>query len=118
MAFVAIADRDHEHALHDPETFIRKYIWSQDHKVIAVQYTLTAMAIGLVALAMSVMMRMVRAQPLAEIAQQRFSHAVRPVGAGYEARGRADQDEARRIRGAPARNLQCEQAAERPAQQQ
>jgi cytochrome c oxidase subunit 1 len=56
MAYVALADQ-HAH-LHDPQTFIEKYIWSQDHKVIAVQYTLTAMAIGLVALAMSVMMRM------------------------------------------------------------
>ena len=50
MAFVAIADRDHEHALHDPQTFIRKYIWSQDHKVIAIQYALVAIGIGLVAL--------------------------------------------------------------------
>ncbi len=58
MAFVAIADRDHEHALHDPETFIRKYIWSQDHKVIAIQYALVAIAIGLVALVMSVLMRL------------------------------------------------------------
>src|SRR5918998_4790595 len=58
MAFVAIADRDHEHALHDPETFIRKYIWSQDHKVIAIQYALVAISIGLVALVMSVLMRL------------------------------------------------------------
>src|ERR671911_318826 len=58
MAFVAIADRDHEHALHDPETFIRKYIWSQDHKVIAIQYALVAITIGLVALTMSVLMRL------------------------------------------------------------
>ena len=56
MAYVAIADQ-HAH-LHDPQTFVTKYIWSQDHKVIAVQYTITAMAIGLVALALSVMMRM------------------------------------------------------------
>ena len=42
MSFVAIADRDHEHALHDPQTFIRKYIWSQDHKVIAIQYAIVA----------------------------------------------------------------------------
>jgi len=35
---------------HDPQTFIRKYIWSQDHKVIAIQYAVTAIAIGLVAL--------------------------------------------------------------------
>jgi cytochrome c oxidase subunit 1 len=56
MAYVALADQ-HAH-LHDPQTFIEKYIWSQDHKVIAVQYALTAMGIGLVALVMSVMMRM------------------------------------------------------------
>jgi len=56
MAYVAIADRDH--VLHDPQTFIRKYIWSQDHKVIAIQYAITAIAIGLVALGMSVLMRL------------------------------------------------------------
>ena len=47
-----------EHALHDPQTFITKYIWSQDHKVIAIQYTITALAIGLVALGLSVLMRL------------------------------------------------------------
>ena len=56
MAYVAIADRDH--ALHDPQTFIRKYIWSQDHKVIAIQYAVTAIGIGLVALGLSVLMRL------------------------------------------------------------
>jgi len=56
MAYVAIADQ-HIH-LHDPQSFITKYIWSQDHKVIAVEYAITAMAIGLVALGLSVMMRM------------------------------------------------------------
>ena len=58
MAFVAIADRDHEHELHEPHSFIRKYIWSQDHKVIAVQYAVVAIAIGLVALVLSVLMRL------------------------------------------------------------
>ena len=38
MAYVAIADRDHEQEHHDPQTFITKYVWSQDHKVIAIQY--------------------------------------------------------------------------------
>ena len=56
MAYVAIADRDH--ALHDPQTFVTKYIWSQDHKVIAIQYAITAIGIGLVALVMSVLMRL------------------------------------------------------------
>ena len=36
MSYVAIADQ-HAH-LHDPQTFITKYVWSQDHKVIAIQY--------------------------------------------------------------------------------
>ena len=46
MAYVAIADRDHEQHLHDPQTFIEKYVWSQDHKVIAIQYGGTAIAMG------------------------------------------------------------------------
>src|SRR6187455_369184 len=56
MAFVAIADRDVH--LHDPQTFVTKYIWSQDHKVIAIQYAITAIAVGLVALVLSGMMRL------------------------------------------------------------
>lgn len=58
MAFVAIADRDHEQHLHDPQTFITKYIWSQDHKVIAIQYSITAIFVGMVALVLSGMMRL------------------------------------------------------------
>jgi len=53
MAYVAIADRDHAHAGHEPQSFLTKYVWSQDHKVIAIQYTITAIAIGLVALTLS-----------------------------------------------------------------
>ncbi|MBI4289877.1 MAG: cytochrome c oxidase subunit I, partial [Betaproteobacteria bacterium] len=56
MEYVAIADRDVH--LHDPQTFVRKYIWSQDHKVIAIQYSVTAIAVGLVALVLSGMMRL------------------------------------------------------------
>src|SRR3546814_15905391 len=44
--------------LHHPKTFIGKYIWSQDHKVIAIQYALAAIAIGLVALVLSALMRL------------------------------------------------------------
>ena len=44
--------------LHHPKTWIGKYVWSQDHKVIAIQYSLTAIAIGLVALVLSVLMRL------------------------------------------------------------
>jgi cytochrome c oxidase subunit 1 len=56
MAYVAIADRDHH--LHDPQTFITKYIWSQDHKVIAIQYSITAIAVGVLAMVLSSMFRL------------------------------------------------------------
>ncbi|MCR8921472.1 cbb3-type cytochrome c oxidase subunit I [Dasania sp. GY-MA-18] len=56
MAHIAIADQVSD--LHDPDTFITKYIWSQDHKVIAIQYGCTAIFVGLVALVLSGMMRL------------------------------------------------------------
>ena len=58
MAFVAFADQDHEQEHHDPQTFLTKYVWSQDHKVIAIQYGLTAVFVGLVALVLSALMRL------------------------------------------------------------
>jgi len=56
MQHTAIADQID--TLHDPDTFITKYIWSQDHKVIAIQYGLTAVFVGLVALVLSALMRL------------------------------------------------------------
>jgi len=53
MAYVSIADRDHEVEHHDPDTFISKYVWSQDHKVIAIQYGVVAILIGLVGMLLS-----------------------------------------------------------------
>src|SRR5438034_2156961 len=47
-----------EPELYHPKTFIGKYIWSQDAKVIAVQYAITAIGIGLVALVLSGIMRL------------------------------------------------------------
>src|SRR5262249_31203782 len=44
--------------LHEPTSFFTKYIWSQDHKVIAVQYSLTAIFVGLIALGLSHVMRL------------------------------------------------------------
>ena len=35
-------------AHHGPQSFWTRYIWSQDHKVIAVQYTLVAIVVGLI----------------------------------------------------------------------
>ena len=56
MQNVAIADQLDE--LHDPQTFITKYVYSQDHKVIAIQYAITAIFVGLIALALSGLMRL------------------------------------------------------------
>ena len=39
-------------------TWIEKYVWSQDHKVIAIQYGSVAIGVGLVALALSLLMRL------------------------------------------------------------
>jgi cytochrome c oxidase subunit 1 len=49
--------------LYHPKTFLGKYIWSQDAKVIAIQYAVTAISIGLVALVLSWMMRLQLAYP-------------------------------------------------------
>ncbi len=58
MAYVPLADQDDAHALHDPQSFVTKYIWSQDHKVIAIQYGGTAIFVGLIALGLSILMRL------------------------------------------------------------
>src|SRR5207244_12024699 len=47
-----------EPELYHPKTFVGKYVWSQDAKVIAVQYAITAIAVGLVALVLSGIMRL------------------------------------------------------------
>ncbi|BCL75145.1 alternative cytochrome c oxidase subunit 1 [Jeongeupia sp. HS-3] len=50
-----MAYSEHEHA---PHSFWTRYVWSQDHKVIAVQYTVTAILVGLVALVLSNLIRL------------------------------------------------------------
>jgi len=52
------ADDAEREELHEPQSFWTKYVWSQDHKVIAIQYSLTAIVAGLVALTLSALMRM------------------------------------------------------------
>jgi cytochrome c oxidase subunit 1 len=52
-----------DHALtldagHAPLGFWRRYVWSQDHKVIAVQYGSVAIAVGLVGMVLSDLMRL------------------------------------------------------------
>jgi cytochrome c oxidase subunit I len=49
--------------LHDPQSFWTKYVFSQDHKVIAIQYGITAISVGLIALVLSWLMRLQLAFP-------------------------------------------------------
>jgi cytochrome c oxidase subunit 1 len=56
MVYTTLADDLKE--LHHPKTWVGKYVWSQDHKVIGVQYMVTAIGIGLIALVLSDLMRL------------------------------------------------------------
>ena len=58
MAYVPLADRDHEMELHHPHTWIGKWVFCQDHKVIAIQYGSIAIFTGLVGLVLSLLFRM------------------------------------------------------------
>jgi len=56
MAYATLADDLKE--LHHPKTWVGKYVWSQDHKIIAVQYMCTAIGTGLIALVLSDLFRL------------------------------------------------------------
>ena len=56
MTHKAIADQSDDSS--HPKSFLTKYVWSQDHKVIAIQYAITAIMVGLVALVLSGLMRL------------------------------------------------------------
>jgi len=56
MTYTAIADQPAD--MHEPDTFLKKYIWSQDHKVVAIQYSVTALFVGVLALVLSGLMRL------------------------------------------------------------
>jgi cytochrome c oxidase subunit 1 len=46
----------HDHGHHE-ESFVSKYIFSQDHKMIGKQFLLTAVFMGLVAMLLSILFR-------------------------------------------------------------
>ena len=54
---------DHEHEHHHKETFITKYIFSIDHKMIAKQYLITGIIMGIIGIVMSLLFRMQLAWP-------------------------------------------------------
>src|SRR6266850_3886080 len=55
-----MADESHEevHRHEPPKSFIRKYIFSLDHKVIGIQYIMLALTAVVVGMAMSILMRL------------------------------------------------------------
>ena len=53
---------DHDHH-HHKETFITKYIFSIDHKMISKQYLITGLIMGIVGIAMSLLFRLQLAWP-------------------------------------------------------
>ncbi|MFT5926112.1 MAG: cytochrome c oxidase subunit 1 [Rubritalea sp.] len=66
MAQSIAVTTDHGHdeeQHHHKETFVTKYIFSQDHKMIAKQYLITGLIMGAIGIAMSVLMRMQLANP-------------------------------------------------------
>ena len=57
------ADQHDDHGHHHKETFVTKYIFSQDHKMISKQYLITGLFMGIIGIAMSLIFRMQLAWP-------------------------------------------------------
>ncbi|UNY99265.1 cbb3-type cytochrome c oxidase subunit I [Zhouia spongiae] len=53
----------HDHGHHHKETFVSKYIFSLDHKMISKQYLITGLIMGFIGIAMSLLFRMQIAWP-------------------------------------------------------
>ncbi|RZJ33460.1 MAG: cytochrome c oxidase subunit I [Flavobacterium sp.] len=56
-------DHGHDHEHHHKDTFITKYIFSIDHKMIAKQYLITGIIMGCIGVGMSMLFRMQLAWP-------------------------------------------------------
>ncbi|MBA5793836.1 cbb3-type cytochrome c oxidase subunit I [Flavobacterium sp. xlx-214] len=54
---------DHAHDHHHKETFVTKYIFSQDHKMIAKQFLITGIVMGIIGIVMSLLFRIQIAWP-------------------------------------------------------
>jgi hypothetical protein len=52
-----------DHAHHHKDTFITKYIFSIDHKMIAKQYLISGIIMGIIGVGMSILFRMQLAWP-------------------------------------------------------
>lgn len=56
-------DHGHDHEHHHKDTFITKYIFSIDHKMIAKQYLITGIIMGVIGVAISILFRLQLAWP-------------------------------------------------------
>jgi len=54
----AAVHTEEDHGHHHKETFVTKYIFSQDHKMISKQYLITGLFMGIIGIAMSLLFRL------------------------------------------------------------
>ncbi len=66
------AHSTHAHGHHHHESFITKYIFSQDHKMISKQFLITAMVMGVFAVILSVLFRLQIAWPEESFESMKF----------------------------------------------
>ena len=59
----AAVHKEEDHGHHHEETFVTKYIFSQDHKMISKQYLITGLFMGIIGIAMSLLFRLQLAWP-------------------------------------------------------
>ncbi|MEQ9581793.1 MAG: cbb3-type cytochrome c oxidase subunit I, partial [Arenibacter sp.] len=62
-AHAHVEDHSDDHGHHHKETFVTKYIFSQDHKMISKQYLITGLIMGFIGILMSLLFRMQLAWP-------------------------------------------------------
>jgi len=58
-----MAEMQHAEVIHEPQSFLRRYVFSLDHKVIALQYILTGMGVAVVSGLLVMLIRMQLAWP-------------------------------------------------------
>ena len=79
---------DHGHAVHHhKESFFTKYVFSQDHKMIAKQYLLTAIVMGIVGIALSALFRLQLGWP-----DEKFGIMETLLGSGWAPDGVLDSN--------------------------
>ena len=63
MSTAAAQVHEEDHGHHHKETFVTKYVFSQDHKMISKQYLITGLFMGIIGIAMSLLFRLQLAWP-------------------------------------------------------